>query len=221
MKESDPTQRLECLLHHNMSIVGGYLGGYAILTRADHFGNAQTTNLLSLLFGILGGDPVSVLLHLGALALYVGGAVLYVVVKNKTRVSPQYLALGIDAAAMLILGLLPAVTDAFLALYPIFFAMSFQWNAFSGACGYASACIFSTNNTRQASLALTEYACNGDAAQLKKGLFYLRTLLCFHIGAACAWFTTGALGVRAAWCGWLLLIPATCLLGRRDVLSRH
>ena len=40
-----------------------------------------------------------------------------------------------------------------------FFAMSVQWGAFNGAQGFNSSTIFSTNNTKQTSLALAHYLC--------------------------------------------------------------
>ena len=40
------------LIHYTLSFIGGYLGLYAIVSRADLFGNAQTANLL----GVGGGE---------------------------------------------------------------------------------------------------------------------------------------------------------------------
>ena len=34
------------LIHYTLSFIGGYLGLYAIVSRADLFGNAQTANLI-------------------------------------------------------------------------------------------------------------------------------------------------------------------------------
>ena len=39
------------LIHYTLSFIGGYLGLYAIISRADLFGNAQTAIFL-VLFGI-------------------------------------------------------------------------------------------------------------------------------------------------------------------------
>lgn len=87
------------------------------------------------------------------------------------------------------------------ALYPVFFAMSIQWSSFAGARGFYSSTIFSTNNTKQTSLALANYLCDGDKAHLRKLWFYFFTLLSFHTGAAAAffavkwWYIRGALAV--------------------------
>ena len=76
-----------------------------------------------------------------------------------------------------------------------------------------SSTIFSTNNTKQSSLALAEYLRDHDRAHLRKTWFYLATLGCFHVGASwafCAvkwWFTRGSLAVLplVAW-GYFLAV---------------
>ena len=40
-------RRLDAILHWNISFVGGFLGGYAILSHAGVFGSAQTGNPVS------------------------------------------------------------------------------------------------------------------------------------------------------------------------------
>ena len=44
------------LIHYTLSFIGGYLGLYAIVSRADLFGNAQTANLLGVVRDIIGRD---------------------------------------------------------------------------------------------------------------------------------------------------------------------
>ena len=41
-------KRLDAILHWNISLVGGFLGGYAILSHAGIFGSAQTGNLMEM-----------------------------------------------------------------------------------------------------------------------------------------------------------------------------
>ena len=43
-------------IHFNMAIVGGFLGGFAILSHHELFGSAQTSNLISV-FADLAGHP--------------------------------------------------------------------------------------------------------------------------------------------------------------------
>lgn len=190
MKRLSENDHIDLYRHLAFCAVGGFFGCYAVLVHGGIMGNAQTTNLLELVIDLLRWQLPDMLLHLGALALYVLGTMLAVV-----------------------LFLLPPELDPVVALYPIFFAMSIQWSSFAGARGFYSSTIFSTNNTKQTSLALAGYLCDRDRAHLRKMWFFLATLGCFHVGAAwafCAvkwWFTRGALAVLplTAW-GYFLAV---------------
>ena len=199
--------------HLAFSAVGGFFGCHAVLVHGGIMGNAQTVNLLELLLDALRGDAYATALHLGALALYVLGTMLTVLLPHwwgwdMHRVSPL-----VTAAAAVTVAFLPETLNPVVALYPVFFAMSIQWSSFAGARGFYSSTIFSTNNTKQTSLALAGYLCDRDRAHLRKMWFFLATLGCFHVGAAwafCAvkwWFTRGALAVLplTAW-GYFLAV---------------
>lgn len=41
-------------IHFNMAIVGGFLGGFAILNHHELFGSAQTSNLISVFADLAG-----------------------------------------------------------------------------------------------------------------------------------------------------------------------
>ena len=86
--------------------------------------------------------------------------------------------------------------------------MSVQWSSFSGAQGFVSSTIFSTNNTKQASLAFAEYITDGDRGHFKKVRFYVLTLLAFHFGAAVSFFAVRLMGVRGAWVNIILAAVA-------------
>lgn len=103
-----------------------------------------------------------------------------------------------------------------LALYPIFFAMSVQWSTFSGAKGFVSSTIFSTNNTKQASLAFAQYITDGDRVHFKKVKFYLFTLLAFHVGAAVGFFAVKLMGVQGAWVNIILAAAAYSMVVCED-----
>lgn len=71
--------------------------------------------------------------------------------------------------------------------------------------GYNSSTIFSTNNLRQFTTAVTQFLMKKDSAQCDKAKFYGMTLLSFHTGAALSlilYMTCGLSGV------WLCLVPA-------------
>ena len=185
--------------HLTFASVGGFFGAYAILCRSGILASAQTMNLLELVIDALYGRGFNVLEHFGAFAVYVIGTMLTVLLPFKWGVNMRRLSPIITAAAAVGECFIPAETEVVLALYPIFFAMSVQWSSFRGARNFYSSTIFSTNNTKQASLALAEYMCTKNRDQLLRMGFFLSTLLCFHIGAAIGvgaahfWSVRGAL----------------------------
>lgn len=228
MQKKNNNQKMETqkkirnsFMHHNMAVIGGFLGGYAILVRADFLGNAQTSNLIYLVLAVVGADVYQFLLRLGAVMLYIGATISYVFLKNKTAWNIQRISIGIDFLAMIALGFFPKDMNPILALYPVFFAMSFQWNAFPGEYGFASSTIFSTNNLRQVSLSFAEFLCDRDSAHLKKTKFFAGTLLCFHIGAVLSYYCVRYFSVQSVWLGIFLLIPAFALSVNGEKLCIH
>ena len=111
MQKKNNNQKMETqkkirnsFMHHNMAVIGGFLGGYAILVRADFLGNAQTSNLIYLVLAVVGADVYQFLLRLGAVMLYIGATISYVFLKNKTAWNIQRISIGIDFLAMIALG---------------------------------------------------------------------------------------------------------------------
>lgn len=184
--------------HLAFAAVGGFFGGYAILSHSGIMGSAQTVNLLELLMDILRLDGGDALIHFGALVLYIIGTMLTVLLPRKWGVDMHYVSPAVTAVCAVIVAVIPREVNTVLALYPVFFAMSVQWSSFPGAEGFYSSTIFSTNNTKQASLALAEYICTKDRKQLRRMGFFASTLLCFHIGAVPGVLSVHFWGVRGA-----------------------
>ncbi len=199
-------------LHHNMAIVGGFLGAYAVFFRNDFLGNAQTANLIFFVFAILGRNPKEVALRAGGLGLFVGAILLYVYIEKKLKKDSRIFALVFDLAAIICLGLMPVKMDPVLALYPIFFAMPFQWNAFASVYGYSSATIFSSNNVRQATLALGEYLLEKDKKHLHKMVFFLGSLIGFYLGVGLGYVGATRLGIKSIFVALIFLLWASVLL---------
>lgn len=201
MRKLSENDHIDLYRHLAFCGVGGFFGCYAVLIHSGVMGNAQTMNLLELVIDLLRWQLPDLLLHLGALALYVAGTMLTVLLPHWCGADMHRVSPAVTAAAAVVLSFLPPELDPFVALYPIFFAMSVQWSSFSGARGFYSSTIFSTNNTKQTSLALANYLCDKDRAHLRKLWFYFFTLLSFHAGAAAAffavkwWYIRGALAV--------------------------
>lgn len=181
-------------LHYNMAFIGGFLGLYPILNFADWFGSAQTANMIYIVTALLGGSWAELGLRVLGLLIYLLAVVLATWIPKHTCWDRRCLALAVDGIAAVIMVLIPKSITPLVGLYPTFFAMAFQWCSFSGAYGYTSATIFSTNNVRQFASALVEVFLNKDQSFRLKARFFGNTLLAFHLGvAACylLWRFTG------------------------------
>ena len=194
--------------HFAFAAVGGFFAGYAILCRSGLLANAQTMNLLELVMSALRGDVTAVLLHIGGLLIYIAGTMLTVLLPHYFKVDMQRAVPFVDAFACIVLCFIPADANPLLGLYPIFFAMSIQWSSFSGAKGYVSSTIFSTNNVKQASLAAAKFIIDGDRKHIDKALFYVFTILSFSFGSFVSYFAVLLMGVRGAWVNVFLIANA-------------
>lgn len=218
--------------HLAFAAVGGFFAGYAILCRSGLLANAQTMNLLELVMNALRGDVVAVLLHIGAFVLYVTGTMLTVLLPHYLKVDMQRTAPLVDALACIILCFIPADANPLLALYPIFFAMSIQWSSFTGAKGYVSSTIFSTNNVKQASLAFANFITDGDRKHIEKLLFYVFTILSFSFGSMVSYLAVHFMGTQGAWVNLILIVNAYYMVvceegyklnepGKRKTMAHH
>ena len=186
-------------IHFNMAFIGGYLGVHAVLSFSNLLGNAQTSNLISMVTSLLSGDWQQLLHRIGGMLLYMAAIALTVYLPPRIRCDLRLISVALDAAAAVVVGCFPEDIAPVLGLYPLFFAMAFQWNSFSGADGFVSSSIFSTNNLRQFTMAMTEVWGNHDPTHLPKAAFFGKTLLSFHFGVAASFLLWQAFGFRSAW----------------------
>ena len=186
-------------IHFNMAFIGGYLGVHAVLSFSNLLGNAQTSNLISMVTSLLSGDWQQLLHRIGGMLLYMAAIALTVYLPPRIRCDLRLISVALDAAAAVVVGCFPEDIAPVLGLYPLFFAMAFQWNSFSGADGFVSSSIFSTNNLRQFTMAMTEVWGHHDPTHLPKAAFFGKTLLSFHAGVAASFLLWQAFGFRSAW----------------------
>ena len=92
--------RLDAILHWNISLVGGFLGAYAILLHAGNFGSAQTGNLMEMGAELVSMEWFNVLLRLAALVLFGLGVASAYLLTNFTKINMRKLALWVYAAAL-------------------------------------------------------------------------------------------------------------------------
>lgn len=204
-------------LHSIMCITGGFLGGYAILSRAGNLGSAQTANIINLVLCFLGRNFGQFLLHLFGVILYFIGIELYVFLSHKTKINIERYSIIVNMLGCIVLSFIPLSVDPVSGLLPIFFMMSTQWSIFHGTNGYNSSTIFSTNNFRQMSLGLGEYILTKDKAHIDKAKFFANSLLWYHLGVAASYFGCKFFGVQASL---LILLPsfAALLVTYKDTL---
>lgn len=110
--------RLDAILHWNISLVGGFLGAYAILLHVGNFGSAQTGNLMEMGAELVSMEWFNVLLRLAALVLFGLGVASAYLLTNFTKINMRKLALWVDAAALALASMLP-LEPALVGIYPI------------------------------------------------------------------------------------------------------
>lgn len=200
---------LERRLHLNVTLIGGFMGGYAILNHNDLFGSAQTTNMISLAMTAAGHPDGQWLYRILGLLVYIAGLTSTVFISHKLKPSQQkQFSIVLDGLVLFAIGFLPKDLNIFVATFPIFFATAFQWCTFKGADGYTSSSIFSTNNLRQCTTSFAEYLCSHDSEALRKGKYFGKVLFFFHTGVVIAFISCNYLGIRGSWPGIIFAVTA-------------
>ncbi len=207
----------EKTLFYAMAAFGGFLGGYTV-TRCGVLASAETVNLIVLTQAVFGGDFPQMLVRAGAALVFAFAIAFSTALQLNPRVNLKFIAVLADFIGIFIVGFLPE-NAGFFALYPVFFITGFQWNAFPGACGYASSCVFSTNNYRQLIIGLTLYFKTRDREALRRARFFAGSLLFFHIGVAAAFFGMRWLGFYSILLCLPLIIPACYFCAQQDAVQ--
>jgi uncharacterized membrane protein YoaK (UPF0700 family) len=193
------TNQLKYAIHFNAAFVGGFLGMYTIVNFNSLFGSAQTANLICLVRSLLDWNLSETVQRFGGMLLYMAGISLTICIRRWCSVDLRLASLLVDGAAAVLAGFFPEDIPPILGLYPMFFAMAFQWNSFSSGDGFPSATIFSTNNLRQFAVSVTEFCLTHDGEHLKRLRLYGGTLLAFHSGVAASYIIWKQFGGRTSW----------------------
>lgn len=204
--------------HYNMAVAGGVFGGFAVCNLGEIFGNAQTLNLIGIVYNLVYCNFETLLLRIIAVLLYFLGFAAAVVIPKKLRLHSDVISIVVDILAFITLMFLPKNADFLISLYPIFFATAFQWTAFEYIEGYSCSTIFSSNNYRQFTTSLVEYAIDKDKSRLTKTRVFGLTLLYFHIGVALACISAIHFGRLSAFIGILVLLPTIYLLIKKRII---
>ena len=216
MKKDD----FDAVIHYFIAFIGGFLGLFPILNIAFVFGSAQTANMIEIVVLALSGSPKTFLLHFLGAIIYLIPIFSVTLLKRRTNLDVRLMALAADAMTAALIPFLPEKMPATVAMYPTFFAMSFQWSSFSGAYGFTSSTIFSTNNLKQCFSALTEIVFNKDKGFCLKAKFFGLTLISFHIGVASCFILWKQIGNYSFLFALLPIIAATFFVVRFSPLKK-
>lgn len=185
MKESS---KLEYCTQYSMCVAGGFIAAYAILNHADFLASAQTANLINITLCITGSNWTELCLRLIAVLIYMAGLSVPVIVAKYTHINVKMFCIFVEISMIILLYFFTKRINTIIALYPVFFMTSMQWNSFPGVDGFASSSIFSTNNLRQFTTSYVEYRCNKDKEYLKKTKFFGGVLLSYHAGVIFSYY---------------------------------
>ena len=185
MKESN---KFAYCTQYSMCFAGGFIAAYAILNHADFLASAQTANLINIALCITGSNWMELCLRLIAVLVYMTGLSVPVLVAKYTHINVKMLCIFVEISMIILLYFFTKRINTIIALYPVFFMTSMQWNSFPGVDGFASSSIFSTNNLRQFTTSYVEYRCSKDREYLKKTKFFGGVLLSYHAGVIFSYY---------------------------------
>lgn len=205
----DNENKTDLYLHSIMCLIGGFIGGYAIINRCGNLGSAQTSNLIYVVLCLFGHNLNEFLLRVLGMILYFAAIEIYVYIEHKTTINVKRYGILVIILGCILINFIPVTSDPVIGLLPIFFMMSTQWSIFHGANGYNSSTIFSTNNFRQTALAIGNYICTKEKVQIAKAKFFANSLFWYHIGVALSFFACRSFNVHASL---FCLIPAVISL---------
>ena len=204
MQKLSRNDHIDLYRHLSFCAVGGFFGCYAVLIHSGVMGNAQTVNLIELLLDALRGDLHAVLLHLGALVLYVLGTMLTVLLPHWWGWDMHYVSPVITAAAAVAVAFLPETLNT-TANAVVSFVCAMQVQTFRKVRGHAYASTMCIGNMRSGTEALCAYFHTGDKEILHKALTYFGVVLLFALGAGVGSIATLRWGAGTIWlsCGLL------------------
>ena len=126
MKESN---KLAYCTQYSMCVAGGFIAAYAILNHADFLASAQTANLINIALCITGSNWMELCLRLIAVLVYMVGLSVPVLVAKYTHINVKMLCIFVEISMIILLYFFTKRINTIIALYPVFFMTSMQWNS--------------------------------------------------------------------------------------------
>lgn len=196
-----------------LMFVGGFYGAFTYTIRGGVFCNAQTANFV--LFAMALGDAHfgKALYYLIPMSAYFMGALLSEAAGTSARwnlpVRWETVLVGIEMAAVVILGLLPESAPYQISQVTINFICSMQYNTFRAAQGVPMATTFCTNHLRQTGIACCKALRTRDRQHVRRGLCHLGMLAVFVLGAVISTILCRHIQGKAIW---VALVPLAFVL---------
>ena len=193
-------------VYFTLIAVGGFWGAYTYLLRGGVFCNAQTGNVLLMGLALGAAEWKEAVYYLIPISAYTLGAFVSEILPNpiKHRLAIRWdtLLILIEAAAVLVIGLIPASAPVQIAQVMINFLASMQYNTFRQAQGVAVATTFVTNHIRQIGVGLAKafhHRHSADKSHRMRLSKHSLMLLFFAVGIVVGTLFCNLLGERAIW----------------------
>ena len=186
-----------------LCLAGGFLDAYTYVTRGGVFANAQTANLILMTLGLATGKGAQALKYLVPILFFFCGVTLSELAlhagkKRRSDFRAHAPVLAGEAAALVLIGALPAAADDTLVNALASFAAALQFDNFRKLEGNPFATAFCTGNLRSATEHLFHAAAEKSRAALKVSGKYFACILAFLAGVVAGYFASRTLGGSAA-----------------------
>lgn len=202
--------------------VAGYLGAFTYALRGGIFCNAQTANVVLLAMAMGDGAWRKAAYYLIPISAYLLGAIVSEAlpkpVKGLHLLRWDTILIGIEAAVIFLLGLLPESAPFQISQIAINFICSMQYNTFRQAEGVPMVTTFCTNHIRQTGIYLLRWTRHRESsANRSRCLTHVAMLGSFVAGGTVSTVLCRIFLGRAIW---FALIPLLCVfvaLARADL----
>lgn len=203
---------IEMILHCNMTIVGGFLGVYAILLRGKNFASAQTANIINMTIGVLDGNTKEIFIRSLAILIFIGAMSAAIIIPKYVKTDIRWICLLVEMIGVVLSGFIPGRIHDMVAIYPMIALTAFQWGVFGSAKGYHSSTIFITNNLKQGLQAFWDYQHTQKKEDATKMTFFGATIVCYMVGVIGGYFSVMKWGIFSIWFCLLPLLAGMSLL---------
>lgn len=200
-----------------LALVGGFLDAYTYLLHGAVFANAQTGNIVLMSMRIAEAEWLKALYYLIPIIAFALGVVVTELIKALSRKSSflkwRYIIVGMEAAVLFLLGILPSATPSMVITVTISFICSVQVCSFRSLSGVPYATTMCTGNLRSATEQFCAYIRTKNKIALHHSGRYFFIIFCFCAGAAVGVLACNLWAGKSIWlCSILLLLTLLLLL---------